>query len=605
MNRSLTNAGRDEPPARPLLWYTNWRATRRVAPTSLAVALLLAATGFAQTNVPHATGTFDIPVTDNSAAPGDDNNPDNRVTPLQRLGMSKQQEQDLMAGFEQKIRSLNELSSRGLDNPIVRARFEKYLSAPAADTNDVARYSAIVTKVQDALQRRDERTACKLLYDLSAFEWDAGIGEALAARVESCWDMRLTQAQLEDKMKKLRKDIDNAVLNTAVLSRNDSLQVSSGGNSGATGAAATGSTNNAYTTPSSGSSIVPGSISMPGPRIRAMEEYMKRLEAGARLKANELKSDAIEIQNRSDFQDYVTTLFTGERHEYAVIAADFYRRLFGDGDYPPSMAKQVNTSKEILRDVDQAVTVFKFKMENGEVSGALEHLQYAFTASEFHPALLSLDRESKRKARAFGVNVVKLQNMLEARDFGDIEALLKTMQEQAVDFDGAKVRSIVDAVKLESRLRLGAAKLAAQNGDLKTAMQEFRIAAQSWPGNPDLDLAQLGFFNSQDVKNQLQQEFDRLFETKNYRAIFEKQLVLAAGLINDAVRSEEMKSALEKVKDVQIAIEKADLFRRNNNSFGAWEALEQAARNWGEDSVLNKMRADLAGDSAEFVQQIR
>ena len=57
---------------------------------SLAFLLtgLLATTGFAQTNVPHATGTFDIPVTDNSAAPGDDNNPDNRITPMQRMGFS-------------------------------------------------------------------------------------------------------------------------------------------------------------------------------------------------------------------------------------------------------------------------------------------------------------------------------------------------------------------------------------------------------------------------------------------------------------------------------------------------------------------------------------
>jgi hypothetical protein len=269
------------------------------------------------------------------------------------------------------------------------------------------------------------------------------------------------------------------------------------------------------------------------------------------------------------------------------------------------MANQVNGSREIYRDVEQAVDVIKFKMENNELAGAYEHLQYAFAASEFHPALLTLSRESKRKIRAFGFNVVKLQNMLEARDFGDVDPLLKEMQAQAADFDATKVRSIVDAVKLESRLRLGAAKLAAQAQDLKTAMNEFRAAAQSWPGNPDLDLAQLGFFNSQDVKTKLQVEFDRLISAKDYRAIFDKQLQLATALVGDNARIEQMKDALEKVKGVETAIEKANIFRRNNSMFAAWEALEMAARDWSDDSLLNKMRAELSGESAEFVHQIK
>jgi len=199
---------------------------------------------------------------------------------------------------------------------------------------------------------------------------------------------------------------------------------------------------------------------------------------------------------------------------------------------------------------------------------------------------------------------MRLQNMLEARDFGEIEPLLKEMQAQASDFDPTKAHAIVDAVKLESRLRLGAAKLAAQSGDLKTAMAEFRAAAQDWPANPDLDLAQLGFFNSQDVKTQMQVEFDRLINAKDYRGIFEKQLQLAPALAGDSGRIDQLKAALEKVKDAETAIEKANLFRRNNNPYAAWETLEAAAQDWADDSRLNKMRADLAGESAEFVQQI-
>lgn len=255
-----------------------------------------------------------------------------------------------------------------------------------------------------------------------------------------------------------------------------------------------------------------------------------------------------------DFQEYVATLFTARRHLHTVLAADFYRALYSGGDYPPTMAAQVNTAKETLRDVEQAATVFKYKLEENEVVGASEHLLNAFVASEFHPALLSLDRESKRRVQSFGMNLVKLQNALEARDFAGVETLIKDIQKQSSDFDATKPRSIVEAVKLESRLRLGNAKLAAQQGDLKTAMAEFRAAAQTWPANPDLDTAQLGFFSSQDTKNQLVQEFDRLFESRNYRAIFDKQLPLAAAIVGDNAQrlypsSEMARTAIERLSN--------------------------------------------------------
>lgn len=529
------------------------------------------------------------------------------------LGLNPKQQQDMWTGIEQKIRSLNTLSSAGMDNPVVRARFEKYLNTASADPKDIERYLATARKIPDLLRRRDERGACKLLYELSAYEWDADIGQSLAARVEVAWDMRLTQAQLEEKVSRLRKEVQQKVWNTEMIMNEDRL-IGTPKNAPAQtagGSAKSSSTPSGSNEPPTQAgqfgvdTLLGGGVNVPSKKLRATEEYLQRLEAGAKLKTSEIKSDAIELKNRSDFQDYVTALFTMRRHLHAVLAADFYRTLFGGGDYPPLMANQVNISRETYRDVEQAVEVINFKMDNGELAGAYEHLQYAFANSEFHPALLTLSRESKRKIRSFAFNVTRLQNALEARDFGSVEPLLKEMQAQASDFDATKVRAIVDAVKLESRLRLGAAKLAAQAQDLKTAMNEFRQAAVSWPGNPDLDLAQLGFFSSQDLKTQMQVEFDRLISASNYRGIFEKQLQLATALVGDTNRLEQMKSALEKVKGAETAIEKANLFRRNNNMFAAWEALEAAAREWPDDSVVNKLRAELSGESAEFVQQIK
>jgi thioredoxin-like negative regulator of GroEL len=178
------------------------------------------------------------------------------------------------------------------------------------------------------------------------------------------------------------------------------------------------------------------------------------------------------------------------------------------------------------------------------------------------------------------------------------------MRQEVVDFEPAKPLSLVNAVKLESKMRLGKAKLAAQKGDQEQALEEFKAAAEAWPENPDLDTAASGFFQSQDVKNQGTVEFDRLIAEQNYRGVFDKQLPFLGAIKGDSKREDELKGALEKVKESETAIEKASLLQRNGDEFGAWEALDIASKDWPEDSKLNRMLADLAMKSAEFVSAL-
>jgi len=151
---------------------------------------------------------------------------------------------------------------------------------------------------------------------------------------------------------------------------------------------------------------------------------------------------------------------------------------------------------------------------------------------------------------------------------------------------------------------LGKAKLAAQQGDLKLAMEEFQAAAEAWPGNPDLEDKALSFFDTQDVMSQTLVEFDRLVEEQNYRAIFDKQLAFAPAVKDDEKRREALKSALESIKNAEMASEKANVLMMNGDFFGAWETIELASANLPDDRKLNKLRADLSGRSAEFVASI-
>ena len=163
---------------------------------------------------------------------------------------------------------------------------------------------------------------------------------------------------------------------------------------------------------------------------------------------------------------------------------------------------------------------------------------------------------------------------------------------------------MINAVKLESTLRLGKARMLAQQGDLKAAMEEFQAAAEAWPGNPDLHDSAMGFFNSQDLKTQSLTEFDRLVREQNCRAIFDKQLVFAPAIAGDDQREGELKSALGKIQKAEEASEKANALVLSGDVYGAWETIQQAVKDWPDDNQLNKQLADLAGRASDFVAAI-
>jgi hypothetical protein len=228
----------------------------------------------------------------------------------------------------------------------------------------------------------------------------------------------------------------------------------------------------------------------------------------------------------------------------------------------------------------------------------------AFTSSEFNLKVLGLDRVSKERVAGYLTQLSRMRNLIEARDFGNLEVLLQEVKASASDFDATKPMAIVNAVKLDSKMHLGKAKLAAQQGDLKVAMEEFKAAAEAWPGNPDLQDKANTFFETQDVKSQSLVEFDRLYRDGDFRQIFDKQLSLAPALKDDQARQDQMKEVLNKIKNAEIASEKANAMMVSGNAVGAWETVEIAAKDLPDDRKLNKLRADYSSRSPEFVNAI-
>jgi hypothetical protein len=399
-------------------------------------------------------------------------------------------------------------------------------------------------------------------------------------------------------------------------------------------------------------------------KMEMTSEYLNLLEARFKIKLNEIKENKMSDQDREDFADYIRTLYKGHRYYHVIVAANFYRALFNEGDYPQdltnaaqanagsnakqgadsahlaikslglnasgpasalnqlggvaggdptgqggqeeplSIADEVTSALEINNRVSQSVEVFRYKASLGEIAAAADELQNAFIANEFHPALQGLARDDKEKVGDFLGKLDVLKNQLEVRDFEQVEGQIASIQKIATDFDSTKPMALVNGIKLESRLRLGKAKLLAQGGQLDLAMQEFQTAAEEWPGNPDLNTSSNLFFKTENNQNQATVDFDRMAQDQDYRGMFDRQLEFALAVKGDDTREQQLKDALTKVGKAKMAEEKANMLMMNGDTDGAWETIELATKDWPDDVKLNKLLANLSGRSADFVSAL-
>jgi hypothetical protein len=541
--------------------------------------------------------------------------PQNGTAAKQAMDANDQAKSDALAN--------DALGSHLIEDPDKRARFETYLAMNEVPQEQLKAYANDMQTVIDLLHQRQTMQAWQKLYVLAKYQSiDAGVSWELANRIESTWNADATKGRIAQENRELQRQSDsdnrNADMDSddikdkeleyqrrmeeansqaAKAHQQSSAQSSNSANSGIPGTPSGADGATATPVPQSISDDVMG-------KLQLTQEYLDSLSAQARIKLNELKADKLLDQSKQDFADYITTLYKSGRNQHVLIAADFWRQIFDEGDYPVSMAQQVNASLEVEGQIQTTVSVFNNNLDQKEIAAATDNLEQAFMLSESSPTLLGLTLEKKKPILIFSRQLSRMRNMIEARDFTDLESILNDIKQTAPDFDSIKAMSIVNAVKLDSQLHLGKAKMAAQQGDLKGAMDDFQAAAEAWPGNPDLKDKALSFFNSEDVQTQSLAEFDRLLGEDNYRAIFDKQLAFAPAMKDDPKRQQQLKDALEKVRIAETAIEKATLMQTNGDVDGAWETVELAIKDLPDDVKLNSMRGDLAGKGADFVEAI-
>jgi hypothetical protein len=589
---------------------------------------------------------------------------------------------DVAGAIADKIKAVDVLKTPGLDDPALRARFETFLSLKEVPQARIDEYFGKMKQISEMLKASpnpDTFGAWKLLYSLSDYDdLDAGISKELASRVENFWNTDRTKNGLEAANDNLRNQAEAAVHNGDMDAqelkyqeeedRNKAKSTKGASNNNS----ASNATNSALSSPDADPAAAEAAVmptmgaSLQG-KLEMTSDYLNLLESRFKIKLNEIREHKLDDQDRQDFADYIKTLYQDHRYYHVLIAADFYRAIFNDGDYPSDLTNQavasgvgngrtaaqgaqqisktlgvnngavnamnqasgilggslagggaggtdqqqpvtipdmVTSADEINERVTQAIEVFRYKADKGEIASAADELQEAFVGNEFHPALKALPRDEKEKVGDFLTKLDVLKNQLEVRDFEQVEGQIGAIQKIATDFDATKPMALVNAIKLEARLRLGKARLLAQAENLTAAMQEFQTAAEEWPGNPDLNSSANTFFKSENTMNEASGDFDRLEQDQNYRAIFDRQLEFAIAVKGDTTREQQLKDALEKVGKAKVAEEKANALVLAGDVDGAWETIEIATKDWPDDVKLNKMLADLSERGADFVSAL-
>jgi hypothetical protein len=343
----------------------------------------------------------------------------------------------------------------------------------------------------------------------------------------------------------------------------------------------------------------------------------------ARVKANDLKRTASELQAKIEFQALVVQFFLQRRFQHVVMASRFYRSLFSDGDtqlklegeakklmtdssgLPPTLGVVDSLANEAMRDVREGVDAYNFLLEKSELNSATERLAEAFMVGEFMPEIRSLSREKKRRALEFTQKSNQLISAIEVKDYSRAEKLVKELEVIAKDFDNSKPMAVIETAKTVSAMHLAKAKNAAVSGDRNTLETELKAATEIWPRNPALAEVSGAIFSQADVQQQALVDMDRLLSQKNYRQVFEDRVKFIAATALYPDKQEKLRQVLEQMQLVEGAIIRANEVAKRGDYAGAWESVERMYQQFSDDSKLNQVRADFITQAADLVKSLR
>lgn len=499
------------------------------------------------------------------------------------------------------------------DQRLFRARFEKYLAAPAATSAEDEAYRDLMMKAIKALspgQPGGPSVANSVAFSSQAADYpiDARLCDSLNQAVYSVVLYKKNAKLLEDTNKALaqrrRDEAWNLKVEGGLTGMNPPPQQKPRGGGGA--APAPTATNQV------------NEFSVAGTRIKNM------VEIDATRVANSAKMSAAELKAKVEFQALIVQFFLQRRFEHCILASRLYRALFEDGDaglklkqgsdveklfvqstgVTPTVSALDAMASEAIRDVDEGVQAFVFLAERNELESASKRLGEAFLIGEYLPKIRTLEREKKLKVLDFVRDANQLISSIDVKDYTLAEELVEKMRKTAKDFDYSKPRAAIEIARTTSGMYIQKARSAAISKDAKGVAENTAQAAMIWPTNPDLKAfsAQVAAYG--DMNSRVLNDLDTLIAQKNYREIFREQTKYSGGVLGKPEYEQKLKGVLEEVAKVERVVITADEMVKAGNPSGAWERLEEISKDFPDDNEVNRRRAELSRKNPDFIHAV-
>ncbi len=500
------------------------------------------------------------------------------------------------------------------NNRLMRARFEKYLNAPADSTEDDNEYRSIIKTILDELSPHKKGTghlqrAVAMLPRASNYRIDSNLCDSLSQAILGVYYGQKNAVALARSNKALEQEKKLLNWNFEVATSEKLIDEAK-----KRGAAGKGSENKQQDTVKN--------VSTAG-RVAGYVQRLAEIET-LRL-ANKAKIGISEVQAKVEYQALILQFAVQRRWEHVIIASRIYRRLFRDGDGLIDIKKDSDADKmlakglglsptvtsldmfanEVIRDVDEGVMAFDFLAEKNELETASKRLAESFFVGEYLPKIRTLDREKKQKVQYFVRDADALLSAMEVRDYETASELIERMKTKAVDFNYSKAKAGVEFYTNLSNSSLSQAKIAAQQNEMEEYKRQIKIAIESWPLNPKIKEQNDLFASIADIQVTTLNELDTLLAQGNNREIMKNRGRFIAAAHNDPKRSEQLEKVLNSVLSLEQEIAKIKGLRENKNPWGAWEIARLAQESYSDDNDLLKLSVKLNEEVSSFVHVLK
>ena len=252
-----------------------------------------------------------------------------------------------VASFDGKIWNIN-------NNRLLRARFEKYLNAPAATSAADVAYRKTIDRILELLapgnaSRTNIEQAFSLLPKASDYKDDANLCRTMSDAIHAAQVSLETIKNLKRENVLLEKQRATAEWNNMMAARSSALGVTGG----------------------SDAAIAAQQENVRFARDAKMASAKRILSDVAQtIENNKLRIALTELNTRGHLQALIMQYFATRRFEHVLIANRFYRAIYKDGDNSIDVYKRMVESLPVNRDAGQARINAEFDPEVAAAGGS-------------------------------------------------------------------------------------------------------------------------------------------------------------------------------------------------------------------------------------------